>query len=269
MSTESDKPFLVNNKKTQDITPQRTAQSQARPLPYYPNGYEQYKQQSRRELGSVFKSMFVMGAGIATAVAIEKFAPKEYKVSTIVGSYEANIEEQVVSRVKNIETFYLSELEAYKGEVGTFVEASNAAARSRNEAVLQYYKAAYDRSQVMTQALVQMRAFIVQKFVNIAETLNAADLGISSGALAGGRLIGLFDQELSDAFREYGTEGGEIAAKRIEDYFNRGMAIDLPEADEFLPSLEDVQSELEEIEVPDAPKPPRLVRYSDMMNKGE
>ena len=266
MSTESDTPFQVGNKSKKNVMPQRPIQPQ--PMPYYPNNLEHYPEPNRREMGSWLKSILLMGAGIGAVVATEKFAPKEYKVSTIVGSYEANIEEQVTERVKNIETYYLSELEAYKGEVGTFVEASNAAARARNESVLQYYKAAYDRAQVMAQALVQMRAFIVQKFVNIAETLNAADLGISSGALAGGRLIGLFDPELGEAFRDYGTEGGEIAAKRIEDYFNRGMAIQLPDQDEFLPSLEDIQTELSEIETPASPKPPRLVRYSDL-NTGE
>ena len=135
--------------------------------------------------------------------------------------------------------------------------------RAQNDAVLQYYKAAYDRAQVLLQGTVNLRAFIVQKFVNVAETLNSADLGISFGALAGGRLIGLFDPSLGEAFEQYGETGGELAATRLEDFFNRGMAIEIPNADNILPSPEDVEAELEDIELPDAPTPPRIRVYGE------
>jgi hypothetical protein len=129
--------------------------------------------------------------------------------------------------------------------------------------VLQHYKAAYDRAQVLLQGTVNLRAFIVQKFVNVADTLNSTDLGVSSGSLAAGRLLGLVDPTLGEAFEAYGTEGGELAAARLEDFFNRGMAIEIPEIDDVLPSPEDVEAELEDIELPDAPTPPRIRVYGE------
>ena len=230
---------------------------------YAPNNVAQYPEPSRRQMGSMMKSFLLMGAGAAALAANQKLAPDAYKISTLLGEYEANIEEEVFAQTKDIETFYANQFEDYKGEVSKYVEASNIAVRAHNDAVLQYYKAAYDRAQVLTQAVVNLRAFVVQKFVNVAETLNSADLGISSGALAGGRLIGLFDPSLGEAFEQYGETGGELAAARLEDFFNRGMAIDIPKIDDVLPSPEDVTAELDEIELPDAPTPPRIRVYGE------
>lgn len=269
MSTESNQPFQYNKKPNQAVVPQEQSGNVPHYPPYYPPHLGQYPDVNRREMGAWLKSVLLMGAGLGAAAATEKYAPEDYKISTIVGYYEANIEEQIQSQVKDIETYYAAALEDYKGEVSTFVEASNSSSRSRNEAILQHYKAAYDRAQVLTQGLVNMRAFIVQKFANIAEQVNSADLGVSSGALAGGRLLRLFDPELGDAFRNYGTEGGEIAAKRLEDYINRGMAIEMPDMDSFLPTPDEVQAELDEIEIPDSPEPPKLTRYTEREIIGE
>ena len=262
MSTESNQPYQYNNQPQQIFPPEHNGLAQNFPNQYQPH-LGHYPEPNRREMGSWLKSMLLMGAGATAVVVTEKIAPKEYKVSTLLGTFEAEIETQVQGQVKDIETYYASALEDYKGEVSTFVEASNSSVRAHNDAILQYYKAAYDRAQVLTQGLVNMRAFIVQKFANIAEQLNSADLGISSGALAGGRLLNLFDPELGEAFRDYGTEGGEIAAKRLEEYINRGMAVELPNFDNSLPSPEEVQAELDDIELPDSPEPPKLTRYID------
>jgi hypothetical protein len=230
---------------------------------YAPNNVARYPEPSRRHMGSMMKSFLLMGAGAVALAASEKLAPDAYKISTLLGEYEANIEEEVLAKTKDIETFYANQFEDYKGEVAKYVEASNTAVRAQNDAVLQYYKAAYDRAQVLLQGTVNLRAFIVQKFVNVAETLNSADLGISSGALAGGRLIGLFDPSLGEAFEQYGETGGELAAARLEDFFNRGMAIDIPKIDDVLPAPEDVEAELDDIELPDAPTPPRIRVYGE------
>lgn len=262
MSTESNQPFQYSNTPQQIFPPANNGQAQ-----YFPNqnqphlGY--YPEPNRREMGSWLKSILLMGAGVGAVVATEKIAPKEYKVSTLLGTFEAEIETQVQGQVKDIETYYASALEDYKGEVSIFVEASNSSVRAHNEAILQYYKAAYDRAQVLTQGLVNMRAFIVQKYSNIAEQLNSADLGISSGALAIGRLIQAFDPDLGDILIHHGNEGGEIAAKRLEEYINHGMAVELPNLDNNLPSPDDVQAELDDIELPDSPEPPKLSRYID------
>lgn len=235
----------------------------ATPHRYVPNNVAQYPEPSRRNMGSMLKSFLLMGAGAAVLAANEKLAPDAYRISTLLGEYEANIEEEVLGKTKDIETFYANQFEDYKGEVAKYVEASNISVRAHNDAVLQYYKAAYDRAQVLTQGMVNLRAFVVQKFMNVAETLNSTDLGISSGSLAAGRLLGLFDPSLGDAFEAYGTEGGELAAKRLEDFFDRGMAIEIPQYDEVLPSPEDVEAELDDIELPDAPKPPRIRVYGE------
>lgn len=262
MTTESNEPYQYNNLPTQVYPPQQNGHYQQFPS-HYPQNAAHNHEPSRREMGAWLKSGLLMGAGAVAVAATEKLAPKEYKVSTILGTFEGEIEEQIQGRVKDVETYYTSELEHYKGEVSTFVEASNSSVRAHNDAILQYYKAAYDRAQVLTQGLVNLRAFIVQKFANIAEQLSATDLGVSSGALAGGRFLGLFDPELGDAFREYGTQGGEEAAKRLEDYINRGMAIEIPNFDNALPTPEDVQAELDDIELPNSPEPPKLTRYED------
>jgi hypothetical protein len=230
---------------------------------YAPNNVAQYPEPSRRHMGSMMKSFLLMGAGAVALAASEKLAPDPYKISTLLGEYEANIEEEVLAKTKDIETFYANQFEDYKGEVAKYVEASNTSVRAQNDAVLQYYKAAYDRAQLLLQGTVNLRAFIVQKFVNVAETLNSTDLGISSGSLAVGRLLGLVDPSLGEAFEAYGTEGGELAAARIEDFFNRGMAINIPQYDDVLPSPDDVEAELDDIELPDAPTPPRIRVYGE------
>lgn len=232
---------------------------------HYPpnNNVAHYPEPSRRHMGSMMKSFLLMGAGAGLLAANEKLAPDDFKISKLLGEYEANIEEEVLAKTKDIETFYAAQFENFKGEIATYVEASNTAVRAQNDAVLQYYKAAYDRAQVLTQGMVNLRAFVVQKFMNVAETLNSADLGISSGALAGGRLLGLIDPSLGEAFEQYGNEGGELAAARLEDFFNRGMAIEIPNVDDVLPSPDDVEAELDDIELPDAPKPPRIRVYGE------
>lgn len=262
MPTESNEPHQYNNPPAQVFPPQHGGHYQQFPS-HYPQNAAYYPAPNRREMGSWLKSFLLMGSGVVAVAVTEKLAPKEYKVSTLLGTFEGEIEEQVQSRVKDVETYYATALEDYKGEVSIFVEASNSSVRAQNDAILQYYKAAYDRAQVLTQGLVNLRAFIVQKFANIAEQLSAADLGVSSGALAGGRFLGLFDPELGEAFQNYGNQGGEYAAKRLEDYINRGMAIEIPNFDDTLPTPEDVQAELDDIERPDSPEPPKLTRYEE------
>ena len=265
MTEENQKPLLYNRPNTNGDHKRSLTNQNG----YSHNNLTYYPEPSRREMGSMMKSFLLIGTGAVAVAATEKFAPNDYKISKLLGSFEANIEEEVLNKTKDIETYYLAQFEEFKGEVARYVEASNTAARAQNEAVLQYYKASYERAQVLMQGMVNLRAFVVQKFVNVAETLNSADLGISSGSLAAGRLIGLFDPNLGDAFKDYGTDGGELAAQRLEEFFNRGMAINIPAPDNILPSPDEVIAELEDIETPDAPKAPKLTRYNQRNNEGE
>lgn len=41
------------------------------------------------------------------------------------------------------------------------------------------------------------------------------------------------------------------------------MAIEIPNFDNALPTPEDVQAELDDIELPNSPEPPKLTRYEE------
>ena len=257
MTTESDSPYQYEGSK--EVAPF----GGGAPLPpqgHYSQGFGYYPPPPppKPPLHPFIISFFWMLLTALVFLGAEKYAPLDFKPSHVIGSYEASIDEAVADATKGIETQYQAQIEQYQAQTRTYIEQSNNAQKAKIDAILQYYSAAYQRNQVVTQAYLQANNNFTDRMMNVAERLHATDVGVGSGAIALGHFIDAFEPGSGSKFTQYGVDAGEMAAETLLKFAEESRAEPIAEIDEALMSPEDVLASVNDIETPELPALPKL-----------
>ena len=256
MTTESDTPYQYEGSK--EVAPF----GGGAPMPpqgYYPQpfGYYPPPPPPKPPMPPFMVSAISMAFIAVLFVGAEKYAPLDFKPSHVIGSYEASIDEAVADATKGIETQYQAQIEQYQAQTRTYIEQSNNTQKAKIDAILQYYSAAYQRNQVVTQAYLQANNSFTERMMNVAERLHAADVGVGSGAIALGHFIDAFEPGSGSKFTQYGVDAGDMAAETLRKFAEESRVQPIAEIDETLMSPEEVLASVNDIETPELPALPK------------
>lgn len=201
------------------------------------------------------------GLTIVFAAAVffgaERYAPHEYKPSTLVGGYEASIGSQLAA-AQNEET---ARLEAYQAEVKVAVETQAKQNEMMLQAILQHYQATYDRAKTMTEAANNFQARYLEARISQTTTVQSSDAGIVSISKLIGRGLNLIDPGSGDAALEYAEDLTAGLEAGLTEAAQEGVRVDLTDWAYGLPSPSEVQSLIASVRPVQIPEPPPLARH--------
>lgn len=208
----------------------------------------------RFEMPASFKTILTVCACFAAFIAVEKYAPKEFKISYLMGSYnrelaEAEKEGELNAQAKfedwAIQTKYTYDqnLEQYKAV---------------SQGILRYYDGTYQLSNTALSGYIQMHQQYKGVLYTHTQQTQAADMGFSNLATIIGRTLNLAEPGLGDGALDYASDLNSGMRSQLRSTSAEDFPLQMKEWHEMLPSPAQVRLELESITLATPPPLPQI-----------
>jgi hypothetical protein len=249
----------------------RVPQQSQRAMPqdqggYYqrpPYGYPPYKEPFR--LPAVVNTILSIGFAAVIFFGAQRFAPHDFRPSTMIGGFEAEVSEQL----KAAELNQQAKMANYEAEVKVAVETQAKQNEMMLQAILQHYVALYDRAKTMTEAANNYQGKYLDATISQTAGVQSSDVGIVSIATLAGRGLNLIEPGSGDAALEYAENINEGLRAGLNEAATQAVRVDLTGWNYGLPPPSEVQAIIASVRPVQIPKAPSLSvhGYSDQVQQ--
>lgn len=198
-------------------------------------------------------------AAVLVAVAffsLEKFGPRDWRPSYLVGSYEADVAAQVEAQVAASRLQQQAQFDAWVEEV-RLVNAQNLEQyRGLVGSVAAYYQASYDRSRVYAEATARMQSELVQSRVRYAGQMRSADQSVVNLSRLLGFGMNAFSPGSGDSLMRYSDDLADQVYAELDRAATSGRTISVQGWDSGLPPPSEVQMAVNALTPRPLPEPP-------------
>lgn len=189
--------------------------------------------------------------------SVERFAPHDFRPSTLVGGYEASIDMQLKAAELNEQARF----ENYMAELRIATENHNKEVEKLLESVLAHYAEVYARGRIIAQAATDIQGRYVAARMAQAEATQSADVGVTNLAVLVARGLNLYQPGMGDDALAYAETRRKELADALTKAAQDGASIDVTGWDAGLPSPEEVARELNSVPLMKIPEAPPLARH--------
>lgn len=205
-------------------------------------------------LPSIVKTSLTFLTAGGLFFAAESYAPPQYRPSTVMGTYDARI----AAAVKASELQQQAKLELWSANAKLAVAQHEQAYKAATDGVLGNFTAAYERNKVVKSALMQMQNAYVQNVMGQVVARQQTDNTVINLSRLRGRFAnGFIEQGSGDSALAYADSLGTELSDELLRATRAGVQVDLSDADNPLPTPEEVRAELTKVkplELPPLPK---------------
>jgi hypothetical protein len=251
----------------------RVPQQSQRAMPqdqgaYYqqpPYGYPPYKEPLR--LPAVVNTILSIGFAVVVFFGAQRFAPHDFRPSTMIGGFEAEVSEQL----KAAEINQQAKMAKYEAEVKVAVETQAKQNEMMLQAILQHYIATYERAKTMTEAANNYQGKYLDATISQTAGVQSSDVGIVSIATLAGRGLNLLQPGSGDGALEYAEKINEGLRAGLTEAATQAVRVDLTGWNYGLPPPSEVQAMIASFRPVQIPKPPTLSvhGYSDQSKEDD
>lgn len=136
--------------------------------------YERPRWEIRFRIPSILKTAAVFMSGAAVLFVSEAYAPEKYRISTLMGTYDARI----AAAVKAAELQQQTQIEQYTAQLKLAADQQAEQYRAITRSVLDNYTATYEINKVKTQALMDMQGRLTSVLVGQKTQEQGIDIAI-------------------------------------------------------------------------------------------
>jgi hypothetical protein len=206
----------------------------------------------RFRIPSILKtaSMFVLGA--LSLAAMEKYAPENWRPSTIVGTYDARI----ASTVKSAELNQQAKFETWAAQVKIATEQNAENYRAGMKVMQDNYAASYELAKVYAQSAAQMQGRFMEARLQQVNAQTGAETSIINMTKMVGLGLQAIGEEKGDALIAYSDAMARDVADRMTKAAMEGARVDITGWDANLPSPQTVRADIERFAPTPVPPPP-------------
>ncbi len=165
----------------------------------------------RFQIPSILKTAFIFLLGALALAGAEKYAPDEWRPSTIVGTYDARI----TSAVKAAELNQQARFDAWAAEARIATDQNAESYRAMMNAMIANYQASYDRGRIYAEAATRMQGQYAAMRMNQVNAQSGSETGIINLV----RMIGHGANAL-----EAGSGNGAYVSIKMYDFSGRFVA---------------------------------------------
>ncbi len=203
---------------------------------------------------NILKTAAVFVAGAAALFTWEACAPEGYRVSTIVGIYDARI----AAAVKAAELQQQARYEAWAAKVKLAADQQAEQHKAVLQGVLQNYNATYDRTKIVTQAAMDLQGRYTATVMGQKVQEQGVDIGIINLMRGLGRIANGLEKGAGDSALGYADDLSKTLRGEITDAARQGAGTSVVTWDTGLASPSEVAATLTSIKPLDIPPPPSI-----------
>ncbi|MBI1265694.1 MAG: hypothetical protein GC187_13305 [Alphaproteobacteria bacterium] len=213
-------------------------------------------QRAAFHLPPLFQTLLAAALVAAGFFSAEKFAPRDWRPSHLIGQYEAEVASQVEGEVAAAKLEQQAVFDAWVEQV-RLVNAQNLEQyRAVAGSVAAYYQASYDRSRVYAEATARMQAELVQARIATAGQMRAPEIGMSNLARLFGLGMNALEPGSGESFMRYSDALSDQVYSELDYAASSGRAISVDGWNTGLPSPLEVQSAIARLAPQPMPVPP-------------
>lgn len=199
---------------------------------------------------------FILAAGIFFAA--ERYGPVEVRPSTLVGTYNARL----VEAEKAAELRQQAKYEAWASLVKISVEQQVEQYKALNQSSLVRYQAALERGKLLAQATTQIQGQYVAARIGQTQASQSGDQSIINLARIFGRVANVVQPGYGDHALEYSESLRTELSDQLTEAATNGVTISVEGWDTGLPSVEELQLQIQSLKPIEIPPPPAIEETS-------
>lgn len=223
---------------------------------HYPSPEIRYVEMPRRGFGipSIVKTSAAFLLGGAVLFGLEAQGPVEFRPSTLMGTYDSRVEEQVKAAEMRVQGRY----EGWAAQVKASAEQNVEQYKAKTNGFIAAYQGGLDRAKTYAQLTGQLQSQLTQAQLNRTSGEQAGEVGIISF----GRIIGIvangFQPGAGDGLMDWAGDNSDRLRRELDDAVMNGQRVSIEGWDTGLPSAAELQRQLDEVEPLKVPPMPAL-----------
>jgi hypothetical protein len=208
---------------------------------------------------SIVKTSAAFLLGGAVLFGLEAKGPFELRPSTLMGTYDSRLEEQIKAAEMRVQGRY----EVWGTQVKAAAEQNVEQYKVKTQGVLAAYQGGIDRSKTYAQLIGQLQSQLVgAQLGRVAGQQSGEVAVISIGRIIGAAANG-FSPGSGDGMMIWAEGTSEKLKRELDDAVINGQKVSIEGWDTGLPSVSDLQRQLDSIEPMKVPPLPPLGPEAD------
>jgi len=203
---------------------------------------------------SIVKTSAAFLLGGAVLFGLEARGPVELRPSTLMGTYDARVEEQVKAAELRVQGRY----EAWAAQVKASAEQNVEQYKSKSQGVITAYQAGVERAKIFAQLTGQLQSQLAGAQLSRVSGEQAGEVGMISMGRVIGDFMNVFDEGSGDPFHNWAEQTHNRLETELEDAVLKGAKVAIDGWDTGLPAVSDLQRQLDSIEPMQVPPMPSL-----------
>ena len=216
----------------------------------------QYVEVPRRGFAfpSILKTTAVFLAGAVALFTWETAAPEGYRVSTVMGTYDARI----AAAVKAAELQQQGGFDAWAASMKLAADQQAEQYRAVTQGVLANYTASYDQAKIATQAAYEFQGRYASAIMGQKQAEQGTDIGIINAVRGFGRIMNGLQPGAGDGALGYANDLSGQLQDEVTDAARKGAGTPVVDWARGLATPDQVAAKLASIQPLRLPPPPRL-----------
>jgi hypothetical protein len=206
----------------------------------------------RFRIPSVVKTAALIIICGAAFFGAERYAPVEYRPSTLVGSYEGHVDAAIKAALNEQQARF----DAWATEVRTVYANSLDQYRLASQGVLSYYQASYQRTQLYAQATTDLQKMFQGALYQLNMQTRGGDLAAINMAKIFGHIGNALKPGSGDDALRWAQRESQKLARELMAAASSGVTVNVDGWDAGLPAPDEVQKALGRIKALKLPPMP-------------
>lgn len=212
------------------------------------------RRKPRFAIPAIIKTVMTFVLAAAIFFAMERYAPVEFRPSTIVGTYNARL----VEAEKAAELRQQAKYEAWASQVKVSVEEQVEQYKAFNQGTLARYQAALERGKLLAQATTQIQSQYVAARISQAQVAQGGDQSVVNLARLYGRVMNGLQPGAGDSALDYSERLSAELSTELTEAATKGVTISVEGWDTGLPTVEELQLQIQSMKPIEIPPPPPM-----------
>ncbi|MFZ2996031.1 hypothetical protein [Sphingobium sp.] len=203
---------------------------------------------------SIVKTTAAFLLGGAVLFGMETAGPVEFRPSTLMGTYDARVEEQVKAAEMRVQGRY----EGWAAQVKASAEQNVEQYKMKSQGVITAYQAGVERAKIFAQLTGQLQSQLAGAQLSRVSGEQSGEVGMISMGRVIGDFMNVFDSGSGDPFHHWAENTQNRLETELEDAVLKGAKVAIDGWDTGLPAVSDLQRQLDAIEPMKVPPMPSL-----------
>lgn len=223
---------------------------------HYPAPEIRYVEMPRRGFGipSIVKTSAAFLLGGAVLFGLEAQGPVEFRPSTLMGTYDSRVEEQVKAAEMRVQGRY----EGWAAQVKASAEQNVEQYKAKTNGFIAAYQGGLDRAKTYAQLTGQLQSQLVGAQLSRTGSEQSLEVALLSWGRVIGTVMNAYENGSGDMVMDWADINSDRLGRELDSAVMNGQRVSIEGWDTGLPSAAELQQQLDDVEPLKVPPMPAL-----------